>query len=55
MMAEFLRSIRRNWNAILAFVLVYAAITLNLGPAWAIAAWFFNGCGYIIYLALRDP
>lgn len=53
-MVEIGRSVRENWDAILAFTLVYAAITLNLGPAWAVAIWFLNGCGYIMYLALRD-
>jgi hypothetical protein len=51
---EFVQGIRRNWASILAFTLVYAAIMLNLGPAWAVAVWFLNGCGYIIFLALRD-
>jgi hypothetical protein len=54
MMADFIRSLRRNWQVILAFTLVYAAIALNLGPAWVILAWFVNGCAYVIYLALRD-
>lgn len=53
-MGEFFQGIRRNWASILAFTLVYAAIMLNLGPAWAVAVWFLNGCGYIIFLALRD-
>jgi hypothetical protein len=51
---EFVQSIRRHWTSILAFTLVYAAIMLNLGPGWAFAVWFLNGCGYIIFLALRD-
>ena len=54
MMADFLRSLRRNWHAILAFTLAYAAIALNLGPAWVVLGWFFTGCAYIVYVALRD-
>lgn len=52
-MAGLVRSISRNWLQVLAFTLAYAAIVLNLGPVWAVVATFFNGCGYIIYLALK--
>ena len=31
-MAGWLQSLRRNWDAALAFVLVYAAIAVYLGP-----------------------
>jgi hypothetical protein len=51
---EFVDGIRKNWTSILAFTLAYAAIMLNLGPGWAVAIWFLNGCAYIIYLALRN-
>lgn len=53
MMVEIVRSLSRNWLPLLAFFLVYAAITLNLGPVLAIVASFLNGCAYIIYLALK--
>jgi hypothetical protein len=54
MMTDLLRSLRRNGVALLAFTLAYVAIALNLGPAFVIAGWFFNGCAYIIYVALKD-
>lgn len=54
LMDEFVQGIRRNWTSLLAFALIYAAIMLNLGPAWAVAVWFLNGCAYIIFLALRN-
>jgi hypothetical protein len=53
MMGQFLSGVRKNFAAFLAFTLAYAAITLNLGPAYALAVWFLNGCAYIIFLALR--
>lgn len=52
-MEGLLEGLRRNWASILALMLVYAAITLNLGPVWAVAVSFLNGCAYIIFLALR--
>ncbi len=54
MPSDFMQSVRRHWGAMLAFTLVYLAITLNLGPAFVVASWFVNGCGYIIYLALKN-
>jgi hypothetical protein len=53
-MDDVVKALRRNWAAMLAFTLIYAAIALNLGPAWVILGWFLTGCGYIIYLALRE-
>jgi hypothetical protein len=52
-MAEFVRSLSRHSLPLFAFTLAYTAIALNLGPAWMFVAWFFNGCAYIIYLALK--
>ena len=52
-MVEFVRSLRRNWDAAAAITLVSMAIALYLGPAWFVVAWFLGGCGYIIHIALK--
>jgi hypothetical protein len=52
-MAGVIRSIRQHWDLALAFVLVYAAIAVYLGPAGFFLAWFLNGCAFIIHEALR--
>ena len=52
-MVDWVRSMSRNWDALVAFLLVYAVIAIYLGPAYFFAAWFLNGCAYIIHVALR--
>ncbi len=52
-MAQWLRSIGRNWDMFAAVVLAYIAIAIYLGPGYFFAAWFLNGCAYIIHTALR--
>lgn len=47
------RSIRHSWDAFAAVALVYAAITIYLGPAGFFLASFLHGCGYIIHTALK--
>lgn len=54
MITDLLQSVRRNGLGLVAFTLAYVAIAMNLGPAFVIAGWFFNGCAYIIYVALKD-
>ena len=50
---DLFNSLRRNWDVALAVVLAYTAIAICLGPAYFFAAWFLNGCAYIIHTALR--
>jgi hypothetical protein len=52
-MAQRLRSIGRNCDMFAAVVLAYIAIAIYLGPGYFFAAWFLNGCAYIIHAALR--
>lgn len=53
-MADFVRTIRQNWDSVLAISLASTAIALNLGPAWVFLGIFLGGCAYIIKIALRD-
>lgn len=53
MMVGWLRSLSGNWDALVALLLVYAVIAIYLGPGFFFAAWFLNGCAYIIHVALR--
>lgn len=52
-MVDIVRSLRRNLDAAVAMMLVSMAIAIYLGPAWFFVAWFFGGCGYITYTALK--
>jgi hypothetical protein len=52
-MPGWLGPLRRNVDAVIAVVLVYAVIAIYLGPAYFFVVWFLNGCGYIIWQALR--
>ncbi len=52
-MVDWFRSLSRNWDMLVAFLLVYAVIAIYLGPGYFFAAWFLNGCAYIIHTALR--
>jgi hypothetical protein len=52
-MDGIVEGIRRNVPVILALTLGFMAVLLNLGVGWALALSFLNGCGYIIFLALR--
>jgi hypothetical protein len=52
-MVDLVRSLRRNWDAALALMLVYVVIGIYLGPGYFVLAWFLNGCAYIIHTALR--
>ena len=47
------RSIRTNWDVVIAVALAYAAIGVNLGPGYFVLAGFLHGCGYIIHTALK--
>lgn len=51
-MTSWLQTARRNWDAFLAFGLVYFAIALVLGPGWYFLTLYLNGCVYIIHRAL---
>jgi hypothetical protein len=52
-MQGWLEPLRRNLDAVIAIVLVYTVIAIYLGPVFFFVAWFLNGCGYIIWIALR--
>lgn len=52
-MEGVLRSLRQNWDFVLALLLAYAAIGINLGPAFFFVTGFLHGCGYIIHTALK--
>ena len=47
------RSLRHNWDFVLALLLVYFAIGINLGPGYFFLTGFLHGCGYIIHTALK--
>ncbi len=47
------RSLRQDWDFVVALLLVYAAIGINLGPGYFFLTWFLHGCGYIIHTALK--
>jgi hypothetical protein len=52
-MTGILGALIRRWDVVLACTLVFATIGIYLGPAYFFSAWFFAGCAYIIYQALR--
>jgi hypothetical protein len=52
-MAESPASLRRNWDALLAFGLVWTTIAIYLGPGYYFLFLYLLGCGYIIKLALK--
>ena len=52
-MVGWFRSLSGNLDALVALLLVYAVIAIYLGPGFFFAAWFLNGCAYIIHVALR--
>ena len=53
-MAGFVRTIRKNWDSVLAVSLASTAIVLHLGAAGLFLGIFLGGCAYIINVALRD-
>lgn len=54
-MTERLAVYRQNWDAFLAFTLVWIAIAVSLGPVYYFLALYFGGCAYIIKIALSRP
>lgn len=54
-MTERLAVYRQNWDALLAFALVWVAIAVNLGPGYYFLAFYLSGCAYIIKIALSRP
>lgn len=52
-MTAYVQSLRRNWDALLAWSLVYLAVALNLGPGYFFLLWYLAGCAYVIRTALK--
>ncbi len=52
-MTTWLQTLRQNWDALLAVVLVYAVIAIYLGPVYYFVFWYVSLCGYIIRTALK--
>ncbi|MEX2225211.1 MAG: hypothetical protein WEB52_02030 [Dehalococcoidia bacterium] len=52
-MSDWLRSLRRNWDALLAFTLVFGAVGLYFGPGYYFLLWYVVGCAYFIQVALK--
>ncbi len=53
LMATWVASVRTNWDAVLAFTLVYVAIAMTLGPGFYFLFWYLCGCAYVIQVALK--
>jgi hypothetical protein len=52
-MSEWLQGLRRNWDVILAFSLVFIVIGMYLGPGYFFLTWYVLGSAYIIRVALK--
>jgi hypothetical protein len=52
-MSEWLRSLWRNWDALLAFTLVFAVVGIYFGPGYYFLLWYVIGCAYFIRVALK--
>jgi hypothetical protein len=52
-MGDWLRSLRRNWDTLLAGSLTLIAIGIYLGPVYYFVVWYVLGCAYIIRVALK--
>lgn len=52
-MTAYLRRAAHDWQALLAFFLVYIAVAIWLGPAWFFLLWYTSLCGYVIHTALK--
>jgi hypothetical protein len=48
-----LHSLRGNWDALLAFFLVYVAVAIYFGPGYYFALWYLSLCGCIVRTALK--
>lgn len=52
-MTDWLRSLRRNWDAVLALVLVSTVVGMYMGPGYYFLGWYVLGCAYLIRVALK--
>ena len=52
-MGEWLRRVAANWDVILAFALVWAAVAVYLGPGYYFFLLYLLGCIYVIRVALK--
>jgi hypothetical protein len=46
-------TLRENWHALLAVVLISAAVAIYLGPGYYFALCYVSLCGYVIHTALK--
>ncbi|MDP9237328.1 MAG: hypothetical protein M3P30_08025 [Chloroflexota bacterium] len=54
-MVTYLHVLRGNWDAALAFTLMWLAIAITLGPGYYFLSLYLTGCAYIIKQALKRP
>jgi hypothetical protein len=52
-MSDWLRSLRRNWDALLALTLTFTAIAVNFGPGYYFLSWYLVCSAYLIRVALK--
>lgn len=52
-MGVWLHRLRGNWDAVLAFTLLWTTIAIYLGPAYYFVLFYLLGCSYIIRIALK--
>ncbi|HZP56378.1 MAG TPA: hypothetical protein VFC53_02345 [Dehalococcoidia bacterium] len=52
-MRDWLRTLRQNLDALVAFTLCFVAVAMYFGPGYYFLAWWTIGTLYLVRVALR--